>query len=231
MIQTIKSLTPCLPGPWLPHRRFVVDKMKELDVRPGDILCRLGNAYMCGFFWFSRFIACITHSRYSHAAMITDVNDEIVIVDISQNGLRRQFVPEWTDDVWGDDILIVRYNGDPFIPLAAVDNVKSIESTISGYDDTFAEDGKFYCTELIHWSYLRAGINLCDETVIRNLPGWKWRYNWLARLNGININTPVLCVGNKKLGLLSSAELIKVGRIVLPSTRRQSGLLPKFAGA
>jgi hypothetical protein len=199
MFNMLKSLAPCINGPWMPHRKFAAEQMRKMDVKPGDILCRLGNGYLFGVFWFSNFIANVTHSRYSHAAMITDVyEDDIVIIDVSNNGMRRQFAAEWTDEVWGQDILVVRYNGDPLIPLSAAENV-----------------------------------SLCDEVPINKLPGWKRRYNWFAKLNGIKPISPVFCVGNENIGLLSSKDLVKVGRIVLPTIRRHNITheKPIYAGA
>jgi hypothetical protein len=222
MFNSLKSLAPYGIGPWAPYRYYVADKLHEMGVKPGDIICRLGNSYLFGFFWLSRFIANITHSRYSHAAIVTEVKDDIIIVDVGDCGPRRQFAPEWTDDVYGQDILIVRYDGDPLISLAAVENVKVIEKQCFGYDSSFSCEGKFYCTEMICWSYIHAGASLCDEVRIKDLPGWKWYYEFIAEINGVNPNTMVWCVGNEKIGLLSSKKLIKVGRVILPSLRRHN---------
>jgi len=224
-----KCLAPVIPSPWSPYRSYVAEQMKDLGVKPGDIVCRLGNAYLFGFFWLSKFIAKVTHSRYSHAAIITDVEDDIIIVDVSSTSTRRQFAQEWADDVWGQDILIVRYTGDPVVPMAAVDNVKHIESKSLSYSDTFNEEGKFYCTELICWAYVRAGVSLCEEIPIREFPGWRWHNNILAWMNGVDPKTPVWCVGNERVGILSSKQLTKVGRIILPSVRRHN-VKHAFAG-
>lgn len=226
-----KALAPCIPGPWMSYRHYAAERMMEMGVRPGDIVCRLGNAYIGGFFWFSKFIAKVTHSGYSHAAMVVSVDDEIVLMEISTNGISRHYVAEWTDEVWGNDILIMRYAGDPVVARAAAENVKALLKRTIAYDNRFGEEDKFYCTELIHWAYHRVGIHLCDTIPIRELPGWKRRYNGIAWLNGIDPRTPVWCVGNDKIGILSSPDLQRVGKIVLPGYRQPRRKALQFAGA
>lgn len=93
------ALKPESPGPWFPYRKATCSKARELGLRAGDVLCRLGNAamnmsvgtYLATKFidWlatkgsplrgpvdltlqlpFSVLIAEAGRSKYSHAAMV-----------------------------------------------------------------------------------------------------------------------------------------------------------------
>jgi hypothetical protein len=226
MLSRFWKLAPVESGPWWRYRQRVVDQLREMDVRPGDIICRLGNYYVYGYFWFSKFIAHLTRSKYSHAAMVIDTSDDILLADVGTSGLKRQFAADWVDDVRGDEITVLRYMGDPLIPQLAVENVRNI-LTLDFLD---SEEHSFYCVELVCWCYLRAGVSLCDEVTINELPNWKRWLNPVARVHGININKKVWCVGNEKIGLMSSPHLYEVGRIKCKGVYQESECLT-FRGA
>lgn len=212
MFDKLWKLAPIETGSWWHSRQYVVDRMRSLNVKPGDIVCRLGNSYVYGFFHFSRFIANLTQSKYSHAAIVLDAGDDILLGDVNTTGLRRQYAVDWVDDIRGDDIIIMRYNGDTHTIRLAVENAKSVISLDDFMDNS---DGRnFYCVELVCWCYLRAGVLLCKEVPICKLPGWRNYLNPIAALHGIDIHKPVWCVGNENIGLLSSPHLTEVGKIV-----------------
>lgn len=234
MLNLLWKLCPVETGPWWHARHYVVDQMRRLNVKPGDIICRLGNSYVYGFFWFSKFIADLTGSKYSHAGMILDTEGDILVADVNTTGLRRQFAVDWVDDIRGDDILILRYSGDPVVSKLAVENAKTVISLDPEYDADFLEndDGKnFYCVELVCWCYLRAGILLCEEVPICKLPGWKNAFNPLAKLHGVDITKSVWCVGGEKCGIVSSPHLKEVGRISLKGKQRACRRPITFSGA
>lgn len=234
MLNYFWRLAPIETGPYWHARQYVDDEMRRLNVKPGDIVCRLGNSVVYGFFWFSKFIANLTGSNYSHAGMVISVDEEdILLADVNTTGLRRQFLVDWVDDVRGDDILVLRHN-DPVVARLAVENAKAVISLDPKYDSEFLDndDGKnFYCVELVSWCYLRAGVLLCKEVPICELPGWKKRYNLFAKTHGIDVMKPVWCVGNKDIGLISSPYLTEVGRISLNNKQYSCNNILTFRGA
>lgn len=235
MLNLFWRLAPIETGPWWHARHYVVDQMLKMDVQPGDIVCRLGNSYVYGHFWFSKFIANLTKSKYSHACMVMDVtDDDILFADVNTTGLRRQYAIDWVDDIRGEDILVLRYNSDPLIPKLAVENAKSVIQMDASNDLELLDndDGRnFYCVELVCWCYLRAGAVLCEGVPIGKLPGWSKLYNVFAKVHGFDITRPVLCVGNENIGLLSSENLTEVGRISLPTKHRTKRKVLTFNGA
>ena len=198
-------------GPWWKYRHEVKEEMLRVGSKPGDILVRRGGAFLYGAFPFSDFICYLTNSKYSHAAMVIEVNSkDILIADVDQKGLRRQFFEEWTDDMRGNDFAVLRVN-DPDIAVRAADNARKLIELDHGYDYGFAQrknqECNFYCTELVCWSYMRAGLKLCDDTKIEDLPNWKsWMFP-LAYLEGIDPRAGVWHVGSSKSGILSSPYL------------------------
>jgi hypothetical protein len=196
--------------------------MKELGVRPGDILCRKGNAYSYAVFPCSEFICYLTGSEYSHAALVIDVtDDDILIADVNTTGLRRQYLVDWCDDVRGSNVLILRYNGDETVVKLAVENTKTILQLDSSHGEFLDNESEFFpCVELCVWSYLRSGVLLCKDTTICKLPNWRRSYNFLVRLHGVNPLMSIWCVGNKNIGLLSSPHLKEVGKIPYCSMKR-----------
>jgi Permuted papain-like amidase enzyme, YaeF/YiiX, C92 family len=218
----LRSLTPAEIGPWWSHRHKIYDELYKIGIKPGDILCRRGNAVVYGFFPFSDFICYLTGSKYSHAALVIDTKDDILMADVSTAGLRRQFIYDWLDEVRGEDFVVMRYNGkhgnEQEIPKLAVENAKKLIKIDPMREEAFKDYdiSQFYCVELVCWCYLRAGVNLCEEVPICNLPNWKNFLKVVARIEGIDYNQPVWCVGNEKIGLLASKHLNVIATIKFP---------------
>ncbi len=222
MFNKIRSLTQEEQGAWYPHRGYTQKKLLEAGVKPGDIICRLGNAYFYGFFHLSRLIAKITHSDYSHAAMVLDITDkDILLADVDFNGLRREFFVDWCDDVRSDNISVLRFTGESDVIDRAVENCRLLVREDPYYECEFDDQRRFACVEFICWCYMRAGVMLIRDTPIRDLPGCTWAYRMLMRMEGINIDQSVWCVGNDKVGLFSSSLLREVVRLTLPPGPRK----------
>lgn len=226
-LNTLRKLAPIESGPWWFSRQYVLNQLKSIKVKPGDIICRLGNAYVYGYIWFSKFISTVTKSDYSHAAMVCDVTeDDILLADVNTSGLRRQFVTDWCDDIRGDHIAVLRFKGDEKISQCAVEEIKSIFRIDPRHENELldSDDGRnFYCVELVCWCYRKCGIVLCEEVKICELPGWRKWMTAMSVLHGVDVNKKIMCVGNSKIGLLSSSHLDLVGKIRLPPFSK-----PKF---
>ena len=233
----LRKLAPVEVGPWWSARRYVLDKLHELEIQPGDIICRKGNAFVYGLVPFSEFICYLTGSKYSHAALVINVNnDDILVADVNTTGLRRQYITDWCDDIRGDDIAVLRYVGgqSKLIRRLAVENAIQVLNIDPIYDDEFLDNNEgvnWYCVELVCWCYLRAGVLLCDDVPIHQLPNWKKWLNPIATFHGVDYNARVWCVGNEKIGLLSSPHLQVISRIPYVSIKKQSRKHHIFRGA
>lgn len=234
ILSRLQTLSPVEAGPWWASRLYVYEKMREMGVKEGDIICRRGNAFAYGILPVSDFICSVTQSKYSHAALVIDSKD-LLLADVNITGLRRQFVTDWCDDVRGDDICVLRYKGDTGVIRLAVENAKQVlalDPQLDWESDESDVARNFYCTELVCWCYLRAGIMLCEDIPIWRLPGWRSIYNPIAKLHGIDYTSPVWCVGNDKIGLLSSAHLENIGTIGFSKAkRRRLHMSHSFSGA
>lgn len=233
MFHTLRTLAPVEIGPWWNSRQYVYESLRELNVKPGDIICRCGNAAVYGYVPFSRFICHLTKSKYSHAALVLDTVGDILIADVNAAGLRRQYVTDWCDDIRGDDIIVLRYNGDSVAANLAVENARTLLiSDIQNTEFVGNESSRnFYCVELVCWCYLRAGVMLCQDIPICKLPNWRSIYNLVAKMHGIDYNDAVWCVGNEEIGLLSSPHLMKIGEIPFKEFKQLAKRQHGFTGA
>lgn len=217
-------------GPYFPYRRQLAIAMEFAGLRPGDILIRLGAAIVYGFVNFSSIIAAATESRYSHAAMVLSVEPEVLIADVSDEGLRRQFFQDWVIHVHSDDFLVLRHKDDA-VAVKAVEIGQRIVREDPGYDDLFVKGwDALYCVELVCLAYEEAGANLCKEVPMNQLPGWQgWWMAPAAKLHRIDASTPIWFVGNDKQGILACNDLTLHRRMKL-SDFAMSGHADPFFG-
>src|SRR3954451_22956182 len=65
-------------------------------LRDGDILFRRGDAkLLAGHFPFSRFLAAVSNSRFSHTGIVSIEGGEPVVYDTTKAGVRRQPFAIW----------------------------------------------------------------------------------------------------------------------------------------
>lgn len=217
MFEKLRCLAPDEMSVWHSHRGFALKKLQEIGIKPGDIICRLGNYYVYGFIHFSKVIANATGSDFSHAGMVVSIEgNDILLADVDVHGIRRQYFPEWLEAVRGDSIGVLRYNGDQSVINRAVENCRLLTKEDPWCECEFDEDKRFCCVELICWCFLRAGVVLVKDTPINELPGWNWKLMPFAKMEGIDTSKPVFCVGNDKVGLYSSEHLSEILRLKLP---------------
>jgi uncharacterized protein YycO len=195
---------------WESKSEEVLSQMKQF-IKPGDIICRQGNAYLLGI-WLSGLISDLTQSKYSHASMVVEVGDKVVFAEVDTDVYPLN-ASEWIKDSLGDDLLVLR----PKISLEAVQKAVDSAKSILGIGHKFnfgfvPHPSKRYCVELIQEAYKEAGIDLCPQTRLNKMPGWRNWHRLVLLLNGIKPTTSVWVVGNEEIGLLSSPilEVIKV---------------------
>lgn len=210
-MRIIKSLSKRVRCPlWENKSDEIIKQMKEF-IQPGDILCRQGNAYVLGI-WLSGLVSTLTKSKYSHASMVVEVSDKITLAEVD-TAVYPLDASEWVKDSLGDDLLVLRAKANLEAIKKAVESAKGILGRGHKFNFGFSpHPRKRYCIELIQEAYKEAGIDLCPQTQINKMPGWRSWHRLVLLLNGLKPTTSVWVVGNKELGLLSSPmlEVIKV---------------------
>jgi hypothetical protein len=194
------------------------DYITNKSIRTGDIFFRQGNEVFWGL-PFSKMVATITSSKYSHASVALVEGNEIYLVEVALDGTEKYRLIDWLD-----------FCGEPFFEVWRLKENPGIELTKS-IQDFLSEDGdynltfepnsnKYYCTESIVEIFKRAGLPaLCEGSLPKDLLPW-WKYYLLflpinfimKKLFGASMptTTPLICVGNDKIGIMSSKYIHQV---------------------
>ena len=234
----MSALKPKPPGPWWPVRHEVVNDLHPA-LAPGDILVRLGDARILGgLLNFSKFIAFLTGSPYSHAALVVAVADDgAIVADVNETGLRRQFLIDWLDDVRGPDFLVMRHRRHAAAAPKVLQEARFLLGLDPGYAGSFDQDeeaGDFrraslYCVQLVTVCYARAGFPLAEPVRLRDLRRWGPWLLPIHALAAIPSTRPIFHAGQLAL----SPELLVVRRAVLNdfgTARQQAGRAKRPGG-
>src|SRR3990167_8251450 len=98
------------PIGWSPLHdvRFKITKdLKDLPVETGDIIFRLGNESYYGL-PFSRLVAHLTKSKYSHASLIFLEGDDIYCLEINEQATKQYRMLDWLDFSHKNGITVYR---------------------------------------------------------------------------------------------------------------------------
>jgi hypothetical protein len=201
-------------GPLHDLRFQLMNKFEQIGLKSGDILYRASNAIGPLGLPFSRIVARVTKSLYSHAAIVFIENNEINVLEINDEGTLQFRMIDWIDYCYSSHLAIYRlkdFNEEKEKKLFG--EIKKILSEDPEYDFTFSDPNKFYCTESIIEIYKRAfGIQLIEGRYIKDVvPTWLY---FVLRLGSFALspfgttlpfNEKLFYVGNKENGLISSS--------------------------
>lgn len=95
------------PGP-LYNKRFAIVETIKRDMRSGDILYRYSDAKGPLGLPFTRIVANVTKSEYSHAAILFIENGEPHVLEINDQGTLRYRLLDWIDTCYGDNFSVYR---------------------------------------------------------------------------------------------------------------------------
>lgn len=195
------------------------DRWAEKTLRPGDIVCRRGNAVKFGFN-FSNYISNVTESKYSHCGM---VSFSYWIYDMDEAGLRQLPFSEFMKESSDGNIVVLRLKkeyDDGEVRTNALLYVWNQFWASKKFDYNFSlTTERFYCAELITKSYaesrilLSAPVKIGDLPAIENFPLSTFVVQTgLQLLSGHNLpyERGVYIIGNDRIGLLSSRYLYRV---------------------
>lgn len=206
-------------GP-LHDRRFeLIDIFKTIGLRSGDILYRASNAVGPLGIPFSRLVAQVTHSQYSHAAMVFIENGEINVLEINDQGTLQFRMIDWLDTCYTSHIAIYRYKNLTDLQEARLlFNIRKFLTSDPEYDFTFSDPDKFYCTESVIEIYERSfGIKLVEGDYIRDVvPFWVYLLlragSFISSFFGASLpfNARLFYAGNSNRGMISSPFTFKV---------------------
>src|SRR5690348_16584137 len=144
--------------------------MKQWDtwgksvLRDGDIVFRRADArVLFGRFPFSRFIANVTNSRFSHTGIVAVEQGEPVVYDTTKAGVRRQPFAVWMlDNVGALGVKRVRPELRDRARRAVAHCRELFQKQVPFDYDLKPDDDALYCVEMTEKAYRAAGLKLSD---------------------------------------------------------------------
>lgn len=193
----------------------------DATLKSGDILFRQGDGRLLfGHYPFSRFLANITGSPYSHTGIAVIENGKAYVYDTTKAGVRRQPFAVWLlDNKTGLGVKRVKPELASKIPAVVAYLHKVYEQQVP-FDYTLnPSDDALYCVEMTEKAYRSAGLKLSDPIPLNhaerydefplNVMGLKIAASMLLDDN-LNDTTPIFMPGNSRHGIWSSPDLTTI---------------------
>lgn len=206
-------------GP-LYNRRFeIVENLKKIGLRSGDILYRYSDAKGPLNIPFCKIVTRLTQSEYSHSAIVLMECGEINVLEINDEGTIKYRLLDWIDTCYKGHFSIYRLKNINYKQEAVLaQEINEFLSKDPDYDFTFSDPDKFYCTETIIYIYQQAlGITLDEGYLLKDIVN-KFQYfilkfgSMLFSVFGTTLpfDEKIFFVGNESKGMMSSlfTELI-----------------------
>jgi hypothetical protein len=199
------------PGPLYNRRFAIVDTIKR-DMRSGDILYFYSDAKGPLGLPFTRIVANVTKSEYSHAAILFIENGEPHVLEINDQGTLRYRLLDWIDTCYGDNFSVYRLKDiDDHKEESLLTEIHKILNDDPDYDFTFSDDKKYYCTESVAVIYKEAlGVDLPSYFIKEVVPTWTY---YVLRIGvflfsflgtSLPFDRKMYFVGNEQQGMMSS---------------------------
>ena len=187
----------------------VIHILEEV-LQEGDIIFRLSNAKVLnGIVNFSRMVADLSESDFSHALIVYKVTDEgVIVANVDVLGIERKFLQDWYID-GTKNVVVKRLKPSLRIYLPKV--MKELRRLVQQdvlYDDKFIYgDEKYYCTELVDHCFRKAGLPLANYVRIKDLPAFNFFHVFAGFVARIDMENKIVIAGNDEIGLFSSPFL------------------------
>ncbi len=209
-------------------------EMKQWDqwgrkvLKSGDILFRRGDARILGgLFPFSRFIANVSGSEYSHVGTVIFERGEPIVYDTTKASVRRQPLKVWVLDTVG--AFGVKRLKAPYqnrVPKVVEYLYKVYRDQVPFDYELLPDDRDLYCVEMAEKAFRHAGLTLsrpvllADMENIDQFPLCVLGFTSVAKLK---LDQPVFFPGNERHGIWASPLLETVyttasNRAVKPSS-------------
>ena len=195
--------------------------MKQWDawgktvLRDGDILFRRGDAKLLfGRFPFSRFLARVSNSRFSHTGIVSVEKGEPFVYDTTKAGIRRQPFHVWILDNAGPFAVKRVRPSDHSYSAKAVRYCQELYARQLPFDyDLGMNDDAFYCVEMTEKAYRSNGLPLSEPLRLgdmENIASYPICVTVFLKTSNLSLEQPVYFPGNARHGIWSSPHLVTV---------------------
>ena len=213
------------------------DGMRQWDawgrqvLKSGDVLFRRGDAKLLrGHFPFSRFIANVSGSAFSHTGIAAVEGGEVVVYDTTKAGVRRQPFCVWILDNAGPfGVKRVKPEYQPYAAKAVAFCRDAFEKQVPFDYELSDDDRAFYCVEMSEKAYrnnglpLAAPVRLADMENINQFPIC---VSVFLQISDLRLDQLVFFPGNERHGIWSSPKLITVYAPPRPSVSSPASASP-----
>jgi hypothetical protein len=188
------------------------DQWGRKNLKSGDILFRRGDARILGgLFPFSRFIANVSGSQFSHIGTVVFEEGEPVVYDTTKASVRRQPLKIWILDNTGPfGVKRLKKDHQNRIPKV-VEYLHSVYQKQVPFDyELSLDDRELYCVEMAEKAFRHAGLTLSRPILLADME----RINefplcvlGFTNLTSLKLDQSVFFPGNERHGIWSSPLL------------------------
>ena len=202
-------------GPLHAKRFDILNDLKQIPIQTGDIIYRQGDARGPLNLPFSKLVAHLTKSKFSHASMIFIRDETVFILEVNDNGVGQYRFIDWIDDCMTEDLVISRLKNVDGKLDQIQEQIDIILAKDPDYDYHFTDPDKFYCTESVNCIAEYVGLPICKPEPLNDIISWWqkpifWVGNFFFKLltgKGIPYDISFYYIGNEKRGMMASPNL------------------------
>jgi hypothetical protein len=188
------------------------DQWGRKTLKSGDILFRRGDARILGgLFPFSRFIANVSGSQFSHIGTVVIEDGEPVVYDTTKASVRRQPLKIWILDNTGPfGVKRLKKDYQDRVPKV-IEYLHSVYQKQVPFDyELSTDDRELYCVEMAEKAFRNAGLTLSEPILLADME----RINefplcvlGFTSLTSLKLDQAVFFPGNERHGIWSSPLL------------------------
>jgi hypothetical protein len=198
------------------------DQWGRKALKSGDVLFRRGDARLLkGFFPFSRFLANVTGSQFSHVGTAVVENGEPFVYDMTKAGVRRQPFKVWILDNKGPfGVKRLKPEYRDRIPKVVEYLHTTYKKQVPFDYDLGLDDRELYCVEMAEKAFRHAGLVLSEPVLLadmENIEQFPLCILGFTSISNLKLDQAVFFPGNERHGIWSSPALETVFLHIPPS--------------
>lgn len=184
------------------------------NLQSGDLVFILGESrILMGLVNFSKMCREVADSDFSHVAVVSREDGEIVVYDTVTGGPRRVPFGQLVADrrVWRIAVKRLSAEHRRSVPDAIAYCRQTYESKTEFDEDFQLNNDRLYCTEMVELAFRHAGLPLSDPIPLNRLPGYDRVSEPTKRLvqaaTSIELDQEVFVPGNETTGIWANPHL------------------------
>jgi hypothetical protein len=191
------------------------DAWGKLVLREGDIVFRRADARLLfGRFPFSRFLANVSGSKFSHTGIVAIEKGEPVVYDTTKAGVRRQPFAVWIlDNVGAFGVKRVRPERARHV-AGAIRFCRDVFERQVPFDYELGLDNSaLYCLEMTEKAFRSSGLPLSEPVRLgdmENVAQFPICIFAFLKLTTLTLDQVAFFPGNERHGIWSSPDLVTV---------------------